>query len=320
MNHPLVSVAIPLYNHAQFIVRCLDSILEDSYPNKEIIIIDDGSRDTSASLVRQWHSEHPSIPEQKFTFICRENRGLTKTLNELVGLSQGELIAILASDDYLLPDGIAVRVAYLESHHDKLAVFGDCKLVDYNGTVIEKSGLTDLHGGRKSHLSNSRLLSYEIVYNWCVPGPVFMARKEVYTLLGGYNEDIAVEDWDFYLRLVSRNLLGFVDQPVAAYRIRPDEGPKENNNQQFITQHLIRFNNAMLQTVINNRAYFKGIKRAYLYAEKLKYYGVLERLRGRSSFKSFLARKVGRIMVESLKILYGLWARTVVASSSKQKI
>ncbi|HEY3307942.1 MAG TPA: glycosyltransferase [Desulfuromonadaceae bacterium] len=302
MNHPLVSVLIPLYNHARFIVQCLDSILEDSYPNKEIIIIDDGSRDSSASLVRKWHSDHSSFPGHAFTFICRENRGLTKTLNELVGLAQGELIAVLASDDYLLAGGIAYRAAYLESHHDKLAVFGDCRLVDYDGNVSHKSGLSDLHNGRKNHLNNSRLISYEIVFNWCVPGPVFMARKGVYQLLGGYNEDIVVEDWDFYLRLVSRNLLGFIDYPVAAYRIRPDEGPKEIN-----TQHLIRFNDAMLKTVTNHLHSFKGIRRAYLVAEQLKFHGILERLKGNRSIRAFLCRKAGRILENALKAAYNTW-------------
>lgn len=307
MNRPMLSVVIPLYNHAQFIVRCLDSIVEDPYPNKEIIIIDDGSRDSSADMVLQWHSRQSSVPGDKFTFICRENRGLTKTLNELVGLARGELIAVLASDDYLLAGGIEARAAYLEHHSDKLAVFGDCKLVDYNGIVSDTSGLSDLHDGRKKHLNNPRLLSYEIVFNWCVPGPVFMARRELYSLIGGYNENIAVEDWDFYLRIVARDLLGFIDKPVAAYRIRPDDISAEIT----VQQHII-FNEAMLETVNNNISHFKGLKRAFLFAEKLKFYGVLERLRGNNSLTVFMARKAGRLSENLLKALYSAWTRLIL--------
>lgn len=306
-SHPLVSIIIPLYNHELFIEQCLNSVLEDTYPCKEIIIIDDGSRDSSADIVRKWHSEHVGVLGDSFKFICRENRGLTKTLNELVALSHGELIAVLASDDYLLTGGIAARVAYLEQHPDKMAVFGDCKLVDYGGIISEKSGLSDLHDARIKHLNDPRLLSYEIVFNWCVPGPVFMARKEVYSLIGGYNENIAVEDWDFYLRIVARNLLGFIDMPVAAYRIRPDDGTIEITVQQHI-----RFNEAMLETVKNNLPLFKGIKRAYLFGEKLKFYGVLERFRGNKSPTAFLARKTGRLMENLLKALYSAWTRLIV--------
>ncbi len=311
---PLVSVVIPLYNHEQFIVKCLDSILDDPYPNKEIIVIDDGSRDSSVEAVRQWHAAHADTLQSGFTLITRENRGLTKTLNELVGLAKGDFIAVLASDDYLLPGGIAARVSYLELNRNRLAVIGDCILVDYDGAVSHKSGLSDLHDGTKSNLKDAQLVSYEIVFNWCVPGPVFMARKEAYELIGGYDERIAVEDWDFYLRLVARDLLGFIDQPVAAYRIRPDEAAREVTVQQHI-----RFNEAMVQTVINNLPNFTGLKKAYLFAEKLKFSGMLERYKGNESISSFLSRKAGRILVVILGKTYAIWARLTLASTPKRE-
>jgi hypothetical protein len=187
-------------------------------------------------------------------------------------------------------------------------------LVDYDGRVTERSGLSDLFDGRKSHLGDDRLISYEIVFNWCVPGPVFMARKEVYGLIGGYDEMIAVEDWDFYLRLTARNLLGFIDQPVAAYRIRPDDAA----NHVTVQQH-IRFNEAMLQTVSNNLPNFNGLKKLYLFAEKLKFNGVLERYRGNESVSSFLSRKAGRILVVILAKIYDIWSGSVLISAPKQE-
>lgn len=307
---PLVSIIIPLYNHEQFIVKCLDSVRDDSYPNKEIVIIDDGSKDASVEMVRQWQAANAGIPNCSFTFLARENRGLTKTLNELVGLSNGDLVAVLASDDYLLPGSIETRAKYLERHEDKLAVFADCILVDYNNKISYKSGLSDLHEGIKSHLNHPRLLSYELVFNWCVPGPVFMARKKTYALIGGYNENIVVEDWDFYLRLAAPNLIGFIDSPVAAYRIRPDEPGKTSTNEQHA-----RFNQAMLQTVSTNISSFTGIKKAYLFAQRLKFYGILERCHGSRSLEAFLARKAGRIMETLLKCLYKIWARSIVLTS-----
>lgn len=310
---PLVSIIIPLYNHEQFIVACLDSVLEDPYPLKEVVIIDDGSQDGSVAAVNSWRASRPTSFPQGFTLISRENRGLTKTLNELVKRAQGDLIAVLASDDYLLPGGIGARVAYLEQNRHKLAVFADCILVDYEGVVSMQSGLSDLHDGRKRHLRDAQLISYEIMFNWCVPGPVFMARKEVYRQIGGYNEEIAVEDWDFYLRLTARGLLGFVDQPVAAYRIRPAEAARETTVQQHI-----RFNEAMLITVEQNMKAFTGLRRAYLYAQKLKFYGVLERLKGNTSWRAFGARKVGRVLEHMLTALYGIWAELVLCTVPPQ--
>src|SRR5512136_2848404 len=101
-NFPLVSIMVPLYKHEAYIGQCLDSILSDTYPHKELIVIDDGSPDGSAEVVRQWQEKNAEKLSGGFTFISRENRGISATLNELIALSRGEYIAIVASDDYLL--------------------------------------------------------------------------------------------------------------------------------------------------------------------------------------------------------------------------
>jgi glycosyltransferase involved in cell wall biosynthesis len=181
---PLVSIIIPLYNHARYIERCLDSIADDAYPNTEIIMIDDGSRDDSHAVVERWRESRGTAFHGEFCFIRRENRGVTRTLNELVSRASGEFVAVLASDDYLLPGGIAARVEYLRAHPEKMAVFADCTVVDEHEVCLHASGLSDIYGAQKEYLANDELLPYELIINWCVPGPVFMARRELYDLVG----------------------------------------------------------------------------------------------------------------------------------------
>ncbi len=217
MDYPKVSIRIPAYNHEKYIGQCLNSVLTDPYPNKELLIIDDGSIDRTPQIIHDWiKCKSPDFP---VIFQQRENRGLTKTLNELIGMCSGEYLVSLASDDYLLSGGIQSRVEYLIDNPDKDAVFSDCIVVDDKGDVLHNSGLTDLYSANISKLISDKGILEEIISNWSVPGPVLMVRYRIYDKVGLYNENLRFEDWDFYLRMASANIVGFLDIKVSAYRL-----------------------------------------------------------------------------------------------------
>ncbi|MEI6206720.1 MAG: glycosyltransferase [Desulfuromonadales bacterium] len=312
-TRPLISILIPLYNHEQFIEQTLESIIADSYPNKELIVLDDGSKDASFQRASQWRDQHGHRFSGRFEVRTRENRGVSATLNELFSLSRGRYIAYVSSDDYLLPGGVAARLEYLEQNPHRMLVVGDYITVDYDGKICNRSGIEEFFKGSRRRLRNEKLLSYEIIFNWCLAGPIYMGRRELYEKTGGYNEDMAVEDWDFCLRLLPDEWLGYVDYSVAAYRLRPDELTHAISVQQHI-----RYNEAMLQTVTNSIPRFTGLKRYFLYASKLVYSGVLERFKGNDSLRAFMSRKAGRILVSLLKAVYRIWARLVLTTSPKQ--
>jgi len=217
-TYPLVSIRIAAYNHEAFIEQTLDSILADSYPNKEIVIINDGSPDHTGDIIQKWINLHRH--EIMVKYLSRENRGLTKTINELLSMCEGTYICGVASDDYLLEGGIAKRVSYLESHPEKFAVIGDCIVVNEKNEIIFKSALSDYYKVNKNNYFTNSGLRNEIILHWAIPGPVLMVRKQLYTQTDiTYNTNLIVEDWDMYLKLVSKNLLGFTDEPVSAYRL-----------------------------------------------------------------------------------------------------
>jgi glycosyltransferase involved in cell wall biosynthesis len=224
---PLVSVRTPLYNHAKFVEEALESVLHEGYSNIELLIIDDGSTDGSLEVVQAWLER--TKPDFPVTLRSRENRGITKTLNELLRLAQGDYLVSLASDDRLLPGGIAQRLDYLRKTPGKLAVIGDCRVIDHHGAVLHDSGIRDLYGGRLERYTTQAGLLDEIVNNWAVPGSVLMIRQEAYDQTGPYNERLKIEDWDFYLRLVSAGILGFIPLTVSEYRVH------ENNT--VLNQH-----------------------------------------------------------------------------------
>ncbi|MDQ7062028.1 MAG: glycosyltransferase [Sulfurimonas sp.] len=220
-NNFLVSVIIPAYNHEKYILKALDSVLNDEYPNKELVIIDDGSTDETNSLITHWiknNTDKLSILSIKYK--TRSNKGVSKTLNELIRMSDGEYICIVASDDYLLNGGIAKRVEYLQQNTTKMAVFGDCIVVNQENITTYASGLKNYYTVKIENYQDDTSLKNEIIMRWSVPGPVFMARRIMYTKHNiFYSENLIGEDWDMYLRLVSKNYLGFIDFKVAAYRI-----------------------------------------------------------------------------------------------------
>lgn len=213
-SHPLVSVIVPAYKHERYISQALDSILEDGYPNIEVVVIDDGSPDATWDQIETWRRAHTA--QLRITALRQENIGLTPTLNRLLELANGPYAALLTSDDRLRPDGIAHRVGLLESKPRLAAVFGDCRVIDADGDIIAQRGVGFGDPRRREGLLRDPVR--EIVSHWGVQGSVILFRREAIRSMGGYSEDLMIEDWDLYLRLASDGRIAFVDRIVADYR------------------------------------------------------------------------------------------------------
>ena len=211
-----VSILIPAYNHEDYIEKLLDSVAADSYKNKEMLIIDDGSVDGTRDRIEAWLSRRAGVIEARF--LTRENRGLSSTLNELVDMATGDYVAIIASDDYLLGDSVRCRAIFLDENRSCKAVFGDCVVVDAAGQILFESGLEGLYGVNKRLYHSRSSLKRQIISHWSVPGGTLMVRKEVFESIR-FDERFMMEDRAFYLRLVAKGWLAFLDAPLAAYRL-----------------------------------------------------------------------------------------------------
>jgi glycosyltransferase involved in cell wall biosynthesis len=214
---PLVSILIPAFNHERFVRRCLDSVLEEPWPAKELVIIDDGSTDRTGERITAWVAEHQAqIPVR---FVRRANKGVAATLNELAALARGEFLRLGASDDYFLPGGLHAQVGYLQAHPAKQAVVGDSIVVDRDGHQLHDSGMCDLHHADKRLYRTDEGIRRAVIGQWAVGGPVALVRRRVLAQVGGWTEGLRIDDWDFFLRLAAHDALGFVDVRVCAYRM-----------------------------------------------------------------------------------------------------
>jgi glycosyltransferase involved in cell wall biosynthesis len=164
-DFPLVSVIIPFYNHNHFIKKTLDSILEDTYPNKEIIILNDGSSNPDDSNITNWIEQYKDTIEIRY--IKRDNKGLTKTFNELIKMAYGEYILPCASDDYFINNTITKRVEILQENESKntLILLSDNIVVDDSGQLLYGSNLFEYRQVDIQKLVSAEGLKYSIISN-----------------------------------------------------------------------------------------------------------------------------------------------------------
>jgi len=250
---PLVSVLIPAYNHERFVRRCLDSVLEDPYPSKEIVIIDDGSTDRTGQTIVDWIERHDG--ELSVEYVRRDNRGIAATLNELAARARGEFLRLGASDDYLLPGGLDAQVSYLLTHTRKWAVIGDSIVVDQDGNKLLESGMRDLHGADKNLYRSDDGIRRAVISQWAIGGPVTLVRKRALETVAGWSDCLRIDDWDFFLRLASHDAIGFIDVPVCAYRIHSANLSRTRNTKDRIANLIEAHDVALRRAGLFNEPY-----------------------------------------------------------------
>ena len=223
----LVSVVIPAFNHEPYIQRSLDSVAEQDYPNKEIVVIDDGSNDATKEKIEAWVRNNET--SMKIIFKAQENVGTAKTLNRLLDMARGDYIALSSSDDYLLPGSLSLRVEMLNKVNKK-AVFGDCMVIDENDEYLHESSISGLYDGDKKLLQSNHHLPSQILRSFSIAGPAMLFHRSILSSLGNFDSSLLVEDWDFCLNLAVNNELAFLDHPVGVYRLHKSNTINRENS------------------------------------------------------------------------------------------
>jgi glycosyltransferase involved in cell wall biosynthesis len=210
---PLVTVICVSYNHARFAVEALESIKSQTYPNVELIIVDDGSRDNSASVIQQWVEKNPTV-----VFLnLKQNIGYTKAFNQAFRLAKGEFYIDLAADDVLLPDRIEKGVAgFLEKGERYAIQFSDANFIDTEGRFLGK------HSEKFPHASVPQGDVYaDVIQRYFICSPTMMVRKSLLDAFGGYDETLQYEDFDLWIRLGREHLFFYIPEALVNRRIVP---------------------------------------------------------------------------------------------------
>jgi len=138
MEEKLVSVIIPTYNRASLICKAISSVLEQSHPKIEVVIIDDGSTDNTLEIIKKSFGEYLNreVKGKYISYYFKENTGISDTRNIGVEKAKGEYIAFVDSDDYWVRDKLKLQLEYLKEHTECQIVFTDWESFMYDEKAI----------------------------------------------------------------------------------------------------------------------------------------------------------------------------------------
>ena len=200
----LISVVIPCYNHERYVSKAIVSVMQQSYENIELIVIDDGSKDSSPSIISELDQDN------KFLFIQQSNSGICKTLNNGIrNHANGQWIAILASDDYWHLDKLSLQMERLKDSNSEFCY----------SKALEFSEEKDFKEIRifPNKIIEGNMLNKVFISQHIPAGSILFSRK-LYDRIGGFDEGLREEDWDFVIRSAANTSICGVDQPLLYYR------------------------------------------------------------------------------------------------------
>ncbi len=214
MKEPLVSIICLSYNHERFIREAIHSVVNQSYKNIEIVVVDDASIDESKSVIQELVAEFPSIQ-----FIpIEKNVGNCKAFNLGFALSKGDFIIDFATDDIMMPDRIEKQITLFQSlPQDVGVVFTDATYVNEEGIFLRQ---------HYEYLFRKKLLNevpqgdiyIKVLSRYFVASPTMMVRRTVLETLEGYDENLAYEDFDFWVRSARLFKYSFLNESLTKIR------------------------------------------------------------------------------------------------------
>lgn len=225
---PAVSVLIAAYNAEKFLKVAVESALNQTYPDVEIVIINDGSTDNTAEVAK------PYLKNKNFVYFEQPNSGISKARNKAFELSSGDYITFLDADDIDAPTKAEEEVNFLEKNPDYGVAY--CRVLSFYDDEPEK--IYEYNRPMPSGDIFRRLLRHQFIN----PGSVMM-RREVFTSENGFSPDFRdAEDWDLWRRISYRGIkFGFIDKPLHYNRMSKKSLSGFHNQVKMKKMNLISF-------------------------------------------------------------------------------
>lgn len=197
---PIVSIVIPAYNQAEFLDQAITSVLAQDYPNVELIVLDDGSRDSTRELLQNYSG--------RFFWETHPNMGQANTLNKGWSMAKGEYLSYLAADDFLLPGAVGASVSTLVSNPEVVLTYCDYTLVDARSRTLRRKITPEF-----SYLDL-------VVRMICQPGPGPFFRRDAFARAGLWDPSLRqIPDYEYWLRLGLQGKFQRIPNVLAAYRV-----------------------------------------------------------------------------------------------------
>ena len=214
MATPLVTVICLCYNHEKFVREAIESVINQSYPKIQIIMVDDFSTDSSRREIESLIKDHPQIEYLPLP----ENRGNCRAFNKGLSRAKGEFIVDFSTDDIFLKERIEKQVkmfSNLDNHYG--VVFTDATYIDENSRRLYQHFSNLLRKGLVKNIPQGDVYK-ELLSTYFVASPTMLVRREVFEELNGYDETLAYEDFDFWIRSSRRFKYAYLDEVLTLIR------------------------------------------------------------------------------------------------------
>ena len=205
---PKVSVLMSVYNRAAYVGEALESVLQQTYSDWELVVVNDGSQDNSEEVIKQYQSQ--------LTYMAQPNRGMSSGLNRAFRESTGDYIAFLSSDDMLLPDSLETLASFLDENPTVGMVHSDGYVCDEYGENFDKFSsyvMQPRDGNMFEQLA--------VDNNANIVDSALTRRTWLEQMEGPFDEEMhGFEDWDLVLRLIVAGCeFRYLDVPTFKYRV-----------------------------------------------------------------------------------------------------
>ena len=221
MIAPIISIILPVYNGELYLSSCIESILNQTYKDFELIIVNDGSSDRSESIIR-------SFTDDRIQYVKNDrNIGLIYSLNRGIDLAKGAFIARMDADDLAFPNRLMDQKKYLDTHPNCDIVAGQVEFINIKG---ESTGNWALDKKTISYKSILNTMPFEN----CLAHPTIMGRSAIFKINKYDPKQVDIEDYHLWLKMLSLGIIiEKIDHPVLYYR----------NNPVSITNQILRKDN-----------------------------------------------------------------------------
>lgn len=201
----LISVLMPIYKGERFVAHAIESVLGQTYPHIELIIVNDGSPDNSAAVIRHY------LADVRVKYIEQQNAGVASARNTALRHATGAYIGLCDQDDEWLPHKAEKQIAYMQAHPDAGLVHGDVDYIDENGQPLPHEPYFPA------------AVSGQCFARMYMGNPVMAVaavfRRSLVDAIGGFDPSIKyADDYDLWLRIAAQHAVGYIDEPVARYR------------------------------------------------------------------------------------------------------
>jgi len=280
-TNPLVSVIIPAYNHEKYIQETIFSIIHQTYNNIELLIINDGSRDSTYDKI----CEMEIMCKKRFVcfdFTNQENKGIIETLNSLITKASGEYIYLIASDDIAAPHAIETELDFLAVNHDYALCVGNNDIIDENSQrcffaenisnvySVNEAKYTSfsfllMQSHKKINFFSDDFGSYNNLIQFCnhIPNG-YLIRKSIFDKTGLYNKEAPIEDYWIMMQIAKYSKMKFLRDTLFYYRWHG------NNSISIMPKYYLTYKTLLYELLIS----YPDVKEFKKYYEELDEFNI----------------------------------------------